>query len=239
MSILWQARFFTTVNHLRDLPDTHVPEIAFAGRSNAGKSTAINILCNQKKLAFASKTPGRTQHINYFSIGGAHVGQHRKDETKVDEIRALMVDLPGYGYAEVSGSAKLHWQELLGDYVRRREQLAALILIMDSRRPFTALDTQMLEWFATTGKPVHCLLTKADKLNRTESANALRVTRTILESYVDSAGTPFPYTAQLFSSLKRIGLEEADQKIQELSGLNIAPTPVQATVDADLTPPQE
>lgn len=239
MSILWQARFFTTVNHLRDLPDTHVPEIAFAGRSNAGKSTAINILCNQKKLAFASKTPGRTQHINYFSIGGAHVGQHRKDETKVDEIRALMVDLPGYGYAEVSGSAKLHWQELLGDYVRRREQLAALILIMDSRRPFTALDTQMLEWFATTGKPVHCLLTKADKLNRTESANALRVTRTILESYVDSAGTPFPYTAQLFSSLKRIGLEEADQKIQELSGLNIAPTLVQATVDADLTPPQE
>lgn len=239
MSILWQARFFTTVNHLRDLPDTHVPEIAFAGRSNAGKSTAINILCNQKKLAFASKTPGRTQHINYFSIGGAHVGQHRKDVTKVDEIRALMVDLPGYGYAEVSGSAKLHWQELLGDYVRRREQLAALILIMDSRRPFTALDTQMLEWFATTGKPVHCLLTKADKLNRTESANALRVTRTILQSYVDSTGTPFPYTAQLFSSLKRIGLEEADQKIQELSGLNIAPTPVEAAVDADLTPPQE
>ena len=144
MSLLWQARFFTTVNHLRDLPKTQVPEIAFAGRSNAGKSTAINILCNQKKLAFASKTPGRTQHINYFSIGGAHVGQHRKDETRVDEIRALLVDLPGYGYAEVSGSAKLHWQELLGDYVQRREQLAALILIVDSRRPFTELDIQML-----------------------------------------------------------------------------------------------
>ncbi|MEO6353682.1 MAG: ribosome biogenesis GTP-binding protein YihA/YsxC [Oxalobacteraceae bacterium] len=239
MSILWQARFFTTVNHLRDLPDTHVPEVAFAGRSNAGKSTAINILCNQKKLAFASKTPGRTQHINYFSIGGAHVGQHRKDETKLDQIRALMVDLPGYGYAEVSGSAKLHWQELLGDYVRRREQLAALILIMDARRPFTALDTQMLEWFATTGKPVHCLLTKADKLNRTESNNALRVTRTILGSYVDSAGVPFPYTAQLFSSLKRIGLEEADQKIQELSGLNVAPNPVETFATTDLAPPQE
>ena len=95
MSQLWQARFFTTVNHLRDLPNTQVPEVAFAGRSNAGKSTAINILCNQKKLAFASKTPGRTQHINYFSIGGAHVGQHRKDETKVDEIRGLLVDLDG------------------------------------------------------------------------------------------------------------------------------------------------
>lgn len=239
MSILWQARFFTTVNHLRNLPDTHVPEVAFAGRSNAGKSTAINLLCNQKKLAFASKTPGRTQHINYFSIGGSRVGQHRKDETIVEEIRALMVDLPGYGYAEVSGSAKLHWQELLGDYVRRREQLAALILIMDARRPFTALDTQMLDWFATTGKPVHCLLTKADKLNRTESANALRLTRSILESYVDSEGTPFPYTAQLFSALKRIGLEEADQKIIELCGLNATASPPQTPTEADIAPPQE
>ena len=101
MSALWQARFFTTANRLADLPKYQVPEIAFAGRSNAGKSTAINLLCNQKKLAFASKTPGRTQHINFFSIGGAHVGQHRKDETRVDEIRAFMVDLPGYGYAEV------------------------------------------------------------------------------------------------------------------------------------------
>ena len=221
MSILWQARFFTTVNRLRDLPDTQVPEIAFAGRSNAGKSTAINLLCNQKKLAFASKTPGRTQHINYFSIGGAHVAMHRKDETVVEEIRALLVDLPGYGYAEVSGSAKLHWQELLSDYVRRREQLAALILIMDARRPFTDLDRQMLEWFATTGKPIHCLLTKADKLNRNESANALRLTHTVLASYVDAAGQPFPFTAQLFSALKRIGLEEAPAKIMELAGLDV------------------
>ncbi|MEC4721552.1 ribosome biogenesis GTP-binding protein YihA/YsxC [Noviherbaspirillum sp. CPCC 100848] len=219
MSLLWQARFFTTVNHLRDLPKTQVPEIAFAGRSNAGKSTAINILCNQKKLAFASKTPGRTQHINYFSIGGAHVAQHRKDPTKVEEIRALLVDLPGYGYAEVSGDAKLHWQNLLGDYVQRREQLAALVLIMDSRRPFTDLDIQMLEWFAPSGKPVHCLLTKADKLNRNESTNALRLARTVLNSYVDEQGQPFPFSVQLFSALKRIGLEEADEKIQGLLGL--------------------
>jgi len=219
MSLLWQARFFTTVNHLRDLPKTQVPEIAFAGRSNAGKSTAINILCNQKKLAFASKTPGRTQHINYFSIGGAHVGQHRKDPTKVEEIRALLVDLPGYGYAEVSGDAKLHWQELLGDYVQRREQLAALVLIMDSRRPFTDLDVQMLEWFAPTGKPIHCLLTKADKLNRNEAANALRQARTVLGSYVDADGQPFPFTVQMFSALKRIGLDEAEDKIIELLGL--------------------
>lgn len=220
MSLLWQARFFTTANHLRDLPNTQVPEVAFAGRSNAGKSTAINVLCNQKKLAFASKTPGRTQHINYFSIGGAHVGQHRKDETRVDEIRALLVDLPGYGYAEVSGSAKLHWQELLGDYVQRREQLAALVLIIDSRRPFTELDIQMLEWFAPTGKPVHCILSKADKLNRNDAANALRLARTVLSSYVDEEGNPFPFTAQLFSALKRTGLEEANDRILELLGLS-------------------
>lgn len=220
MSLLWQARFFTTVNHLRDLPKTQVPEIAFAGRSNAGKSSAINILCNQKKLAFASKTPGRTQHINYFSIGGAHVGQHRKDETRVDEIRALLVDLPGYGYAEVPGAAKSHWNELLGTYVQTREQLAALVLIMDARRPFTELDVQMLEWFAPTGRPVHCLLTKADKLNRSESVNALRLARTVLNSYVDEQGQAFPFTVQLFSSLKRTGLEEADSRILGLLGLN-------------------
>ncbi|HEY1044374.1 MAG TPA: ribosome biogenesis GTP-binding protein YihA/YsxC [Telluria sp.] len=220
MSLLWQARFFTTVNHLRDLPNTQVPEIAFAGRSNAGKSSAINVLTNQKGLAFASKTPGRTQHINYFSIGGAHVAQHRKDPTIVEEIRALLVDLPGYGYAEVSGNAKLHWQRLLGDYVQRREQLAALVLIMDSRRPFTDLDIQMLEWFAPTGKPIHCILTKVDKLNRNEATNALRQAQQVLDSYVDEDGNGFPFTVQLFSSLKRIGLDEANDKILELLGLD-------------------
>jgi len=220
MSKLWQARFFTTVNQLRDLPKTQVPEIAFAGRSNAGKSTAINLLTNQKGLAFASKTPGRTQHINFFSIGGAHPAQHRKDPTIVEEIRAMLVDLPGYGYAEVSGDAKLHWQRLLGDYVQRRDQLAALVLIMDSRRPFTDLDIQMLEWFAPTGKPIHCILTKVDKLNRNESTNALRQAQQVLDSYVDEEGNGFPFTVQLFSSLKRIGIEEADAKIVELLGLD-------------------
>src|SRR6202012_3857688 len=137
--LLHRSRFLTTVNHFRDLPATVRPEVAFAGRSNAGKSTAINILCNQKGLAFASKTPGRTQHINFFSIGDAHVAQHRHDETKVDEIECMLVALPGYGYAEVSGSAKDHWQRLLGDYVQRREQLAALGLIIGCRPPVTPL----------------------------------------------------------------------------------------------------
>lgn len=220
MSKLWQARFFTTANHLRDLPPTTAPEIAFAGRSNAGKSTAINVLCNQKGLAFASKTPGRTQHINFFSVGGSHVGQHRKDATNIDEIRAMLVDLPGYGYAEVSGTAKLHWQHLLGDYVQQRAQLAGLVLLMDSRRPFTPLDLQMLEWFAPTGKPIHCILTKADKLNRNDSVNALRMARTLLASYVDAQGQPFPFSVQLFSALNRSGIEEADARILELVGLN-------------------
>jgi len=223
MSQLWQARFFTTVNHLRDLPSTVVPEIAFAGRSNAGKSTAINILCNQKKLAFASKTPGRTQHINYFSIGGAQVGQHRKDLTKVEEIRALLVDLPGYGYAQVSGSAKLHWQQLLGEYVQHRTQLAALVLIIDARRPFTDLDIQMLEWFAPTGKPIHCILTKADKLNRNDAASALREARSVFAHYAEAQGNVDAYTLQLFSALKRVGLEEADARISQLVGLTAAP----------------
>lgn len=195
-----------------------VPELAFAGRSNAGKSTAINTLCNQKKLAFASKTPGRTQHINYFSIGGAHVAQHRKDPTDVDEIQGLLVDLPGYGYAEVPQAAREHWNALLGTYIATRQQLCGLVLIMDARRPFTDLDRQMLEWFAPSGKPVHCLLTKADKLNNNESVNALRQTRSILSSYTDQSGQPYPYTAQLFSALKRIGIDEADEKIQQLLG---------------------
>ena len=220
MSSLWQARFFTTVNRLQDLPKYKVPEIAFAGRSNAGKSTAINLLCNQKKLAFASKTPGRTQHINFFSIGGSHVGQHRKDATRIEEIRAFLVDLPGYGYAEVSGSAKDHWQQLLGRYVQARDQLVALVLIMDARRPFTELDVEMLEWFAPTGKPIHCLLSKADKLNRSEQADAMRLAKTILSSYVDEAGQPLPFSVQLFSALKRTGLEEADRTIRDLLGVD-------------------
>jgi GTP-binding protein len=132
----------------------------------------------------------------------------------------LLVDLPGYGYAEVSGDAKLHWQKLLGDYVQRREQLAALVLIMDSRRPFTELDIQMLEWFAPTGKPIHCILTKVDKLNRNESVNALRQAQQVLDSYVDEEGNGFPFTVQLFSALKRIGIEEANDKIIELLGLD-------------------
>jgi GTP-binding protein len=199
--LLHQARFFTTVNHLRDLPPTPQPEIAFAGRSNAGKSTAINILCNQKRLAFASKTPGRTQHINYFSVGPA------------DAPVAHIVDLPGYGYAEVPGAAKAHWQQLLSTYLQSRAQLCGMILMMDSRRPLTELDQIMIDWFAPTGKPIHALLTKCDKLTRQEMTNALRATKKSFAEY-KAAGYRGELTVQLFSALKRTGIEEAHELIE-------------------------
>ncbi|RKP45699.1 ribosome biogenesis GTP-binding protein YihA/YsxC [Pararobbsia silviterrae] len=201
--LLHRSRFLTTVNHLKDLPATVRPEVAFAGRSNAGKSTAINILCNQKRLAFASKTPGRTQHINYFSVGPQ------------DEPVGYLVDLPGYGYAQVSGDVKFHWQHLLSDYLHARHQLRGLVLLMDARRPCTELDMELLDWFAPTRKPIHVLLTKSDKLTRQESTLALRSTQKVLDDYEQPVeGAPRLLTVQLFSSLKRVGLEQAHDVIE-------------------------
>ncbi|PXW17415.1 ribosome biogenesis GTP-binding protein YihA/YsxC [Paraburkholderia caballeronis] len=199
--LLHQARFFTTVNHLRDLPATARPEVAFAGRSNAGKSTAINLLCNQKRLAFASKTPGRTQHINYFSVGPD------------DDPVGYLVDLPGYGYAEVPEASKAHWEALLSAYLRTRSQLCGLILMMDARRPLTDLDRRMIEWFAPTGRPIHALLTKCDKLTRQESVVALRTAQKGFDEY-RKQGYESELSAQLFSALKRIGLDEAHERIE-------------------------
>lgn len=209
MSLLHQARFFTTVNHLRDLPPTAVPEVAFAGRSNAGKSSALNTLCNQKRLAFSSKTPGRTQHINYFEIA------------KAEHVFGYLVDLPGYGYAQVPGAAKAHWQALLGDYLRQRPQLRGLVLVMDARRPFTELDEQLVEWFLPTGRPIHAILTKADKLTRQEATLVLRKAGETFASYGRSDGLPDDhpdappqFTVQLFSSLKRTGIAEAQRTLE-------------------------
>ncbi|WP_322107345.1 ribosome biogenesis GTP-binding protein YihA/YsxC [Paraburkholderia sp. J41] len=199
--LLHQSRFFTTVNHLRDLPATARPEVAFAGRSNAGKSTAINLLCNQKRLAFASKTPGRTQHINYFAVGPE------------DEPAGYLVDLPGYGYAEVPEAAKAHWEQLLSLYLQSRAQLAGLILMMDARRPFTELDRRMVEWFGSTGKPIHALLTKCDKLTRQESVLSLRTANKAFDEY-RKQGYEGKLSAQLFSALKRVGLDEAHAVIE-------------------------
>lgn len=151
MNLFQNAKFFTTVNHLKDLPDTPA-EIAFVGRSNAGKSSAINTLTNHVRLAYVSKTPGRTQHINFFELENGN----------------FMVDLPGYGYAQVPEAIRAHWVKLLGDYLQQRRQLIGLILIMDSRHPLKALDIQMLDFFHITGRPVHILLSKADKLSKND-----------------------------------------------------------------------
>jgi GTP-binding protein len=201
MSKLQQARFFTTVNHLVDLPKEPLPEIAFAGRSNAGKSTAINILCSQKRLAFASKTPGRTQHINYFCI------------PEKEDILGHLVDLPGYGYARVDQKVQKHWETLLSKYLQERPQLKGMVLIVDSRRGITDLDRNMLNWFCPTGKPVHLLVTKCDKLNLSEKSLILKAVREELKSLHASQATFGELTAQLFSSTKRIGLEQADELV--------------------------
>jgi GTP-binding protein len=206
MSILQQTRFFTTADQLHQLPMLGLPEIAFAGRSNAGKSTAINTICLQKRLAFSSKTPGRTQHLNFFAVG-----THAEDE---ELPAAFLVDLPGYGYAQVARDSKAHWEETLSTYIRHRNELRALVLIMDARRPLTDLDLQMIEWFTPTAKPIHALLTKADKLNRNDSTAALLTTKRGLAAYGAQ------HTVQLFSSLKKVGVEEAQQRVLELLGVS-------------------
>ena len=204
MSTLHQAQFLVTVNHLADLPIWDIPEVAFAGRSNAGKSTAINVLCQQNRLAFASKTPGRTQHINFFGI-------LTKDKVNL----ANLVDLPGYGYAQVDLKTKSHWNQLLSNYLQNRPNLVGMILIMDSRRGMTALDQQMVEWFAPTGRPIHVLLTKCDKLNQSEGRQALKK----LQNELKELSLASPFTVQLFSSTKRIGLVEADTTIATWLGI--------------------
>ena len=191
MPLFQNATFLVTVNHLPDLPPHTGLEVAFAGRSNAGKSSAINTLANRNRLAYVSKTPGRTQHINYFTLGNDR----------------YLVDLPGYGYAKVPPSIKQHWEKLLSTYLQVRPQLCGLVLIMDIRHPFTPLDQKMLEWFLPTGKPVHILMTKSDKLSKQESTKALFEAKAILaKSYPNC-------TIQLFSSLKRLGIEEAENVI--------------------------
>lgn len=194
MSFLQHAAFHLSAHKLSDLPPPVGTEIAFAGRSNAGKSSAINVLVNRNRLAFVSKTPGRTQLINFFSLGD----------------NRFLVDLPGYGYADVPEEIRSHWKQVLSAYLQTRVSLRGLVLIMDARRPLTPLDRQMLDWFLPTGKPVHVLLTKADKLSRQKAVAALDGLRKEL-----ARGYP-NCTAQLFSSLKRQGIEEAELAIAAL-----------------------
>lgn len=194
MNLFHHARFYTTVNHLKDLPAT-TAEIAFVGRSNAGKSSAINTLTNHTRLAYVSKTPGRTQHINFFELAN---GQ-------------FMVDLPGYGYAQVPEAVRRHWVTLLGNYLQTRSQLIGLILIMDIRHPLKELDKRMLDFFAVTKQPVHILLSKADKLSKNEQIKTLAQVKKLLQPYVARQQV----TVQLFSSLKKQGIDEVNQIVSE------------------------
>lgn len=188
MSLFRNAVFCTTVADPNNLPADAVREIAFAGRSNAGKSSAINTLANHTRLAYVSKTPGRTQHLNYFTLA----------EGK------YFVDLPGYGFAKAPEEIRSQWEGLLAPYLSYREPLVGLVMIMDSRHPLTELDVQMLDWFAQTGKPIHVLLSKADKLTRNEQTQVLREVREALAQFGGNC------TVQLFSSLNRIGVPEAE-----------------------------
>ncbi len=194
MSLFQKAEFFTTANDWAGLPPDDGVEVAFAGRSNAGKSSAINVLANRSRLAYTSKTPGRTQHINFFSLG---------------EQRYL-VDLPGYGYAKVPLAVKHHWQVLLSDYLVARKSLRGLVVLMDIRHPLTDLDRQLLDWFLPSCKPVVVLLTKSDKLGR---GAKLQILREVRESLADF-GQRLEVIA--FSSMSREGLEAADAAITRL-----------------------
>lgn len=201
MSVFQHATFYTTVSELRDLPPSAGIEIAFAGRSNAGKSSAINTLANRNRLAFVSKTPGRTQHLNFFQLGS----------------NRFLVDLPGYGYAKVPPEIRQHWEHLLGTYLQTRQSLHGMVLIMDARHPLTPLDRQMLAWFAPTEKPVHVLLTKSDKLTRQQGQKVLKTVLAFLrESYPQCS-------AQLFSSASREGVEEAAALLDTWLGSGVGP----------------
>ena len=192
------ARFRTTASQLDQLPQTELPEIAFVGRSNAGKSTAINTLTQQKRLAFASKTPGRTQHINLFDLGPKMVPN------------AIFADLPGYGYAAVARGAKLRWQKVMADYLDVRRSLVGVVLMIDSRLGFTDLDAQLMSFIArrVSNGAVKLLVlqTKSDKLNRTEANAALVSAQRFLgEIVTDQADVG----VALFSALKKVGIGDA------------------------------
>ncbi len=184
--IYQQAEFITSAAKLSQLPDDEGFEVAFAGRSNAGKSSALNTITNRKGLAKVSKTPGRTQLINLF---------------RLDDERRL-VDLPGYGYAKVAREVKERWQKTLGQYLQHRECLRGLILIMDIRHPLKELDWNMLQWSVDANLPVHILLTKADKLKANAAKNVLSDVRASLKR--NGVGA----TLQLFSSSKKLGVED-------------------------------
>ncbi|MGH8686342.1 MAG: ribosome biogenesis GTP-binding protein YihA/YsxC [Burkholderiales bacterium] len=180
-------QFLTSVGRLEQLPPESLPELAFAGRSNVGKSSALNALARRRRLAFFSRTPGRTQTINFFELGG----------------RGRLVDLPGYGYARAPRAQRAEWDQLVGGYLADRRVLAGVVVLMDARRPFMPLDELLLEWLRPAERRLLVLLSKADKLSRQDRAAQLRESQTKLASHDPEA------RILLFSSTSGEGVEDA------------------------------
>ena len=188
------ARYLVSAHRYAQLGPDHGLEVAFAGRSNAGKSSAINTLTGQKSLARTSKTPGRTQQIVLFEI----------------DPERRMADLPGYGFARVPAALREHWRKLMQQYFDRRQCLRGVVLVMDVRHPLRPFDEQMLDWCTASGIPCHVLLTKADKLKRGPARSTLLAVRKAL---------PPGASAQLFSAQNRAGLDELIVRLDEWYGL--------------------
>ncbi len=192
-------RFLTSADTLAQMPADRGAEVAFAGRSNAGKSSALNTLTGVRALARTSKTPGRTQLVNFFALHGDR----------------RLVDLPGYGYARVPEATRRHWEKLLDGYLRTRASLKGLVIIMDARHPLTPLDHQFLDWCQVADMPAHVLLSKADKLTRGAATQTLRtVERSLAAAYPG-------VTVQLFSAQTRLGLAQAYTVLGDWLGLEI------------------
>ncbi len=191
MSVFQNAQFEISVAQVQQLPPDSGVELVFAGRSNAGKSSAINTLTRHNRLAFVSKTPGRTQLINFFRLRNG----------------AALVDLPGYGYAQVPEHIRRQWVGLLEQYLKTRQSIVGMVLMMDCRHPLKQLDIQMIEWFAPRGLPIHVLLTKSDKLTRGVAAQVLINVKKALTVYGAQV------SVQLFSSLAKSGTEEVEQVV--------------------------
>jgi GTP-binding protein len=197
VQLFHSARFFISVAELAGLPPAGLPEIAFAGRSNAGKSTAINVLTQQKRLAFASKTPGRTQLLNFFELS-------ERDEHGQTVPRGYLVDLPGYGYAKAPQDQRSQWDALVGGYVAQRQSLIGIVIVMDARRPLMPGDEALIAFIDRPTCKLHFLLTKADQLNNSEKRTALDQAKRRTAELGPRA------TTQLFSALKRQGVEELE-----------------------------
>ena len=196
MRAFQQARFISSAVRPEDLPPPAGPEIVFAGRSNVGKSSAINALTNRRRLAFASRTPGRTRSINFFELGGG----------------ARLVDLPGYGYAAASRALRATWEPLITGFLAGRRRFAGIVLLSDARRPLSQSDRQFLGWLAPVEAPRLVLLSKADKLSRTERSAALRGARAVLVTERVEA------TTLLFSSKENETVEEARALLEHWLG---------------------